>query len=284
MHPDAALRALAAVAGVRGAGEILSISPDGRIVAAFGELVVKQGLPGEAERTAATMAAVADALGPDAPLVLPALRWRRGDALGLERLRGAGYCRLAAEEEGPLALAAAGRAVAALHAIHAAPLPAAHLDAHVHELIRPHPMAIGLALPDLAGRIEAVMTEISARAASPRAGLVPCVVHRDLHLGQLFATTDGRVALIDWDLAALGDAALDLGNFRAYIATRLPGRAKRLWDSFVAGYGALPGLVGGYEALMLVRMAAKAHRLGGAAAAKQVEALVAAAERTLIAE
>ena len=60
--------------------------------------------------------------------------------------------------------------------------------------------------------------------AGEAVGVPPAPLHRDLHLGQLVARGDG-VAVLDWDLHAAGDPALDLANLLVYLETRLGARA-----------------------------------------------------------
>lgn len=44
-----------------------------------------------------------------------------------------------------------------------------------------------------------------------------CVLHRDLHPGNILLEPDGRIGFIDLDLVARGPAAIDLGNFTAHL-------------------------------------------------------------------
>ncbi|GAA1917702.1 phosphotransferase [Nocardioides marmoribigeumensis] len=43
------------------------------------------------------------------------------------------------------------------------------------------------------------------------AAVEPALVHGDFRLGNLLVAPDGRVAVLDWELAHLGDPAEDLG-------------------------------------------------------------------------
>jgi aminoglycoside phosphotransferase (APT) family kinase protein len=68
---------------------------------------------------------------------------------------------------------------------------------------------------DWAPRLETLFEGCRALLASvPH--LAPCAVHRDFHPGQLIIDGD-RVHLLDLDLYARGDPALDAGNFLAHI-------------------------------------------------------------------
>lgn len=274
MHRDP-LSVLLATVGADATPEVLSRSMDGRLVAAFGPMVAKLGLPGEAQRTATIMEAVLSALGPHSVLVVPRVLWVRGDVLAMQRLAGESYRTLVPGEHGAVAMRMAGEAIAALHAMHPPALRPCTVGDHISDLIRPQPVRLGQALPELAERIDAILRRVTADHR-PLAG--EGVLHRDLHLGQMLAIGE-RVAVVDWDLAAIGDPALDLGNLRAYLCTRLPAVAARLWDAFVDGYGdALPVGIDRFESLMYLRMASKAYRLNTGAAAEEITSLVAAAE------
>lgn len=80
--------------------------------------------------------------------------------------------------------------------------------AHIAEMLRD----IGYPLPrefdPLAERVEAL-----AKAMEPEAG-EPVLCHNDFY-GPNFLVTEDRMRLIDWEYAAMGDAACDIGNFVA---------------------------------------------------------------------
>ena len=270
-----ALSRLVAVVGDESPPELLSSSADGRVVAAFGAMVAKLGLPGEAARTAAIMNAVTQALGDQAPLVVPRLLWVRDDVLAMERLTGESFRALASGSDALAAFTSAGQGVAALHSVQPSGLMRCGLSENIRDLIRPNPAQIGVALPELSGRVGAIVQQLTDELAEPSRHVA---IHRDLHLGQMFVA-GSRTAVIDWDLCALGDPALDLGNLRAYLCTRLPSTADALWDAFVNGYGGrLPAGVDRYESLMYLRMASKAYRMRGLAATRRITQLVVAAE------
>jgi aminoglycoside phosphotransferase (APT) family kinase protein len=202
--------------------------------------------------------------------------WVRHDVLAMERLAGESYRDVidGADADAESAMHAAGRAIAALHAIRPAELRVCTAADHLVDLIRPHPADVAEALPQLAPRIESLL----ARPPIDVDEADIAVVHRDLHLGQLFRFAD-RVALIDWDLAALGDPALDLGNLRAYLRTRSHAAAPRLWSAFVTGYDRpLPSQTAAYESLMYLRMASKAFRRYGRDAIDEITTLLSAAQ------
>ncbi len=275
--PDDALSRLVKVVGSDVAPDVLSSSSDGRLVAAFGDIVAKLGVPGEAARTAAVIAAIRVLLDDDSPLVMPTVLWVRDDVMAMERLVGESYRDLIDGADAESAMHVAGRAVAALHAIRPPDLRVCTAARHLVDLIRPHPADVAEALPELAPRIERLL----ARAPTDVDESAMSAVHRDLHLGQLFQSTNGVVA-IDWDLAALGDPGLDLGNLRAYLRTRSPASASRLWAAFIVGYDRpLPSQTSAYEALMYLRMASKAFRLYGPGASDEIATLLSTAEACL---
>jgi hypothetical protein len=204
----------------------------------------------------------------EAPLALPrALFYEpRLRTLGLEPAPGRPYRELVREAGFTAHLGLVGGALAGLHALDVPALRVATLDDHVSELIRPHPATLAAALPEHAELVLAVLARL--RAGEREIAYAPVPVHRDFHLGQLFRDRD-RVAVIDWDLVARGDPALDLGNFAVYLRTRVPHAAARGLDAFLAGYAARAGdgafaRMALYEALTYVRLACKRVRLAPA--------------------
>ena len=112
-------------------------------------------------------------------------------------------------------------AMAHLHAITAAQLPGDAFRRHDarRELA---PLAARLrdlesSCPTLAGQARAARQ--SVERAHDRAERLPWrwrLLHRDLHPGQVLV--DGnRLAIVDWDDAALGEPAVDLANFAAHL-------------------------------------------------------------------
>jgi aminoglycoside phosphotransferase (APT) family kinase protein len=89
-------------------------------------------------------------------------------------------------------------------------------------------------------------------------------LHRDFHLRQLF--DDGaHVTVLDWEDAAAGDPAFDVGYFTAYLRTH-HGDAAAAGGiaAFRAGYGgddALWARVPVYERFNFLRRAARRWRL-----------------------
>jgi aminoglycoside phosphotransferase (APT) family kinase protein len=67
------------------------------------------------------------------------------------------------------------------------------------------------------------------------AGSALCLTHNDLGFHNFLVHDGALSALLDWELAALGHPAADLGYVRPFIRTMLP------WDEFVAAYAAAGG-------------------------------------------
>ncbi|TFV53665.1 hypothetical protein E4P41_20890, partial [Geodermatophilus sp. DF01-2] len=62
---------------------------------------------------------------------------------------------------------------------------------------------------------EAVLDELRAGGCGPAVPL-----HRDLHDRQVLVADDGSVGLLDFDLLAAGEPALDLANLLAHLSLR----------------------------------------------------------------
>ena len=262
----------------------LSDSPDGRRVTELRfrardrrgqdiRIIAKQFANDTGAATYAAMKALeaAEAARREAsPLALPRALFYAPEvrALGLEPAPGRSYRELARDDARFTEhLRLAGAALAALHALDVPTLRIATVEDHIADLMRPSPGALAAAMPRHAESVAAIVAGLHAgeRRLLDRAPVAPVPVHRDFHLGQLFRA-GGRVALIDWDLVALGDPALDLGNFAVYLRTRVPHAAARGWQAFVAGYTERAGTaalerVALYEALTYLRLTCKRLRL-----------------------
>ena len=172
-----------------------------------------------------------------------------------------------------------GAALARLHASSVVLGPPTSVADHLRDLVRPHPAALARAFPALSGQIHVLLDGL---LAMPACGTAP--IHRDLHPRQLLLT-GSRVWLLDWDLAAQGDPALDVGNLCGYLRARWPAAAAdAAVAAFWAGYAPLagPGVlarVGWFEAFAGLRLACKEYRLRGQAAEPAVTALLARARR-----
>jgi aminoglycoside phosphotransferase (APT) family kinase protein len=158
-----------------------------------------------------------------------------------------------------------GRALAVLHRLPGVgDVPGKRVADHMLELMRPNPLVLAEAVRSQRARIEALAAEMLRiedgwRGAWPKAWL-----HRDFHVGQLFYG-GGRVWVIDWDLAAYGDPALDVGNFLQNLIKYMGRAAPPARDAFIAGYleegeAATIARAPLYEGLNNLRRACKAYR------------------------
>ena len=116
------------------------------------------------------------------------------------------------------------------------------------------------------------------------------LVHRDLHDKQLLVGPDGRIGVLDLDLATAGEAALDLANLLVHLRLRTlqgacgPGRSERCRDALLDGYAADPRVrdrLTAYAAVTWLRLAGVyALRAAPAAVvASLLDAAAAAVER-----
>ncbi|PZR52655.1 hypothetical protein DNL40_11135 [Xylanimonas oleitrophica] len=141
----------------------------------------------------------------------------------------------------PLALVAARHLGTALARLHALPVPAgtavhdAEAEAAVTRRWAEHARAYGLG-------------PATGAAPVPDLPLVPAkertLLHRDLHDKQVLVDDDGSVGLLDFDLLAAGDPALDLANLRVHLELRqrqgLCADPEPLWDAVLDGYRPAP--------------------------------------------
>ena len=118
----------------------------------------------------------------------------------------------------PAAVDACIAAGVALARIHAAPVPVG-LSRHglaEERAVRDHWRGLaaryGLALPGVPTDLE-----VPAEAADAAA---PTLIHRDFHDKQVVIGPDGRAGVLDFDLMAVGDPMLDLGNLLAHLYLR----------------------------------------------------------------
>lgn len=222
------------------------------------------------DRTHRIMAAVTAALAQREDAVLAAPVALGYDAarrcLVQSRAGGVPFLDLAGTKEFLPALRRAGAALADLHALPLAEGEAKRLPDHVAELMHPHPLELVRFLPAQQTRIEALLAELVAVEYRLAGNVEPRPLHRDFHLRQLFLDAD-RVWLIDWDLYARGDPALDLGNFVMYLETRLDADIQVCTEAFFDGYfsRAADGIyprIALYKALNYLRRACKHCRLG----------------------
>ncbi len=264
---------------------LLRARPRARVIAKF----FSDGMGAHSYQVMRRVAAGLDRLpGGPAVLAIPEAHFYDPELrlLVQQRVEGTLYPELVSRRNYRMYLRLAGRALACLHRIDAGGEPVRRIGEHIAELMRPHPLRVAEEVPALRSRIEALVAALHAAEAGWPA-LAPAWLHRDFHMSQLFHHR-GRVWLIDWDLAAAGDPALDVGNFliqvRKEIADRTrsePGRA-----AFLEGYaegggadvGARPAV---YEAFNCLRRACKRYRVRDGRWQERMNGLVAAAERCL---
>ncbi len=175
----------------------------------------------------------------------------------------------------------AGKALATLHRLKVEHGERRSLSDHLEELIHPHPMLFADILPAYRSTVEGLIHEMMRIEASWNTQeTVP--IHRDFHLRQLFHD-EKQVWLIDWDLLALGDPALDVGNFIVYLETRLKENHDTAISAFLEGYAPHARLerVPVYKALTYLRLACKRFRLKEDHWREQVSAMLHQSELAL---
>ena len=181
-----------------------------------------------------------------------------------------------------------GAALAGLHTADVAGLlPVRDLAGHLADLVLPQPDA--LATTGLERRLAGLAAATADAVLDAAGDRTPSrLVHRDVHPRQVLLD-DRRTWLLDWDLGAGGDPALDLGNLVAGLRARYPvAVAAPAVDALLAGYAggdtcAALERVGVHEAFSYLRLACKQARLHGPAAAGAVEDLLTRARLTLAA-
>lgn len=180
----------------------------------------------------------------------------------------------------------AGRALGMLHAQPLSVGKSKSIQGHLHDLIHPHPNALAEEMPEYGPLIGALLHALSEREETSKAEASP--LHRDFHLRQLFYEP-GRIWLVDWDLFAKGDPALDLGNFAVYLKTHLTRGAAPAVDAFLDGYfsgrpGSILKRVPLYEAFTFLRLACKRFRLKEAGWREKTAEMLLLSEKSLMKE
>jgi aminoglycoside phosphotransferase (APT) family kinase protein len=183
------------------------------------------------------------------------------------------------------ALRAAGAALAELHALEVPAGRAQGISDHLAELIHPHPLELARRVPEQRSRIESLVWAIEVRASEASRDAVPRPLHRDVHPRQLLVH-GGGVWMIDWDLFAQGDPALDVGNFLMCLETSPLVGAAAGRDPFLDGYldrgnAGVESRIPVYKALAYLRRASKHCRLAQPGWATCTERMLRAAERCL---
>jgi aminoglycoside phosphotransferase (APT) family kinase protein len=191
---------------------------------------------------------------------------------------------------------------------HLEPAVVSHVGAALAELHAQEPAGLArltreaeaAVLAGLAATLGSLCPHLAARAERLARRLAACLmdeapedrpIHGDFHPGQVLVTGNG-VALLDFDTAARGDPALDLGTFFAYLEHKaLRGkislaRVDGLKTQLLHGYGtsAHPlraAWIDLYTAANLLRRAPKPFRYRKPHWPEQIEALLARAEQLL---
>jgi aminoglycoside phosphotransferase (APT) family kinase protein len=219
-------------------------------------------------------------------LALPEALWydpaRR--CLVQPRVPGVPFADLAGTAAFEHALARAGEGLAELHDTDALGGEPRHLPDHLRELIRPHPSDLGEAVPEFRVAVRRLLAGF-ARAEAGIGAVAPATIHRDFHLRQLFLD-ESRVWLIDWDLCARGDPALDVGNFLMYLEVRMGERSEQPAAAFLQGYfrrapESRRPRIALYKGLNYLRRACKTVRLGGPTWREQAGMLLGRAEHCM---
>lgn len=181
----------------------------------------------------------------------------------------------------------AGKALAFLHNLPMNFGEVKTLDDNIAELITPHPSMLAQKLPEQNERIAAIIRRLQI-VDSQLGTIKPVPLHRDFHLRQLFYEQD-KLWLIDWDMYALGNPALDIGNFITYLETKIPTQANTAIAAFLEGYQVLRPDISArnvrlYQAFTYLRLACKAYRLQAEDWGKRIDHYLATCERLLAQE
>lgn len=209
------------------------------------------------------------------------------DLIVQEFVVGVPYYDLIEEEERvPFYFIEAGKALAALHSLNIRQGARRSISNHLEELIHPHPLLFADIMPDYHATVEGLIQEmIRIETQWKIEETIP--IHRDFHLRQLFHD-EKQIWLIDWDLLAMGDPALDVGNFMVYLETRLGGeKHPELIDTFLEGYfSEAPSHRGDriylYKSLTYLRLACKAFRLKPDGWEARLKKMLLSSERCLL--
>ena len=228
-------------------------------------VVVKRDPGGRGAHAVRVMRAVRRAVPAGSVLRVPAVvRWQARQGVVVQEAATGPTLREGLDGRArKMLLGQAAQALAALHGCGARVAPVTSMRDHLAELIHPHPREFARAVPALASRVRALIRALAAYQPPPGTPVVP--IHRDAHARQLIVGR-GHLTLVDWDLAAAGDAALDVANFAIYLRTHLATGADAAAATFLAAYARAGGDVsprlGAASALTCLRLAVKAWRLG----------------------
>lgn len=183
-----------------------------------------------------------------------------------QHVEGIPYSNLLDHHDYPKYFRLLGRALAFLHAQDVSIGEKKSINNHLEELIHPHPMRLCEELPQYCCLIEELIRDLSKKEKEWQDMVCVTPIHRDFHLRQLFYREE-QVWLIDWDLFAKGDPALDVGNFVVYLKTHIA-KYKPVIDAFLEGYCSIGSStilerLPVYEGLTFLRLACKRFCLKG---------------------
>lgn len=182
-----------------------------------------------------------------------------------ERVNGVLYKELVDHPEFDRHMRRAGSAMAGLHSLKLVIGRTTSVSHHLSDLIHPHPLELAEQLPEFRGAVEGIIQTLFDLEEGWKHEVECSPIHRDFHLRQLFYGDD-RVWIIDWDLFAKGDPAIDIGNLVVYLKTHLAHNHFRSIEHVLEGYfasGTSTTLkrIPLYEAFTYLRLACKRFRL-----------------------
>jgi aminoglycoside phosphotransferase (APT) family kinase protein len=155
--------------------------------------------------------------------------------LAQQRITGVGYAELQGRSDFLQYLRLAGQALSRLHRQPIGAGPETWLPDHLADLIQPHPTSLCEQMPAYRSQLEALISTMRAQERSWKHNIEIGPIHRNFHLHNLFYA-QGRVWVVDWDLFAQGDPALDVGTFIVYLQTQLGERRRSSIGAFIDGY------------------------------------------------
>ena len=205
------------------------------------------------------LAQQADASALAVPQVLfydPSLR-----LLAQQRVVGIPYSDLLDRAEPTNYVQLAGAALALLHNQHLAIGNEAWLRDHLADLLHPQPAQLGDQLPEYRAQIEMLIAEMISQERHIKPAIETGPIHRNFGPSKVLYR-EGRAWVIDWDLFAQGDPALDIANFVVHLQVRIAQQPGRALAAFIDGYFAARPLlilerVPLYAAFAYLRLAAK---------------------------
>lgn len=213
-------------------------------------------------------------------------RSRRHSALSLSWIQGQSLSRLLTHPAGQdVPMQAVGAALARIHAHKPSGLVPITAQDHIAavsaaaEAVSVTAPWLGEMVTDLAYAIAARIREDDARHRSRG-----CAVHGDFSPDQILITDDGRVAVLDFDNAARGHPAADLGSFIAALihqsSAPVTPQITGYIDQFLRGYQTSQGApiqcrqVSTYTAAALIRLAPEPFRYRRAAWGEEMGAMI----------